>query len=154
MRYANPTQIIAGILSKSFALLPQNLDNIVYAFWYLREASVAVYVANMPLLWPMIRGMIKFVTREKDTSVSKGTGNSEAYELRARKMQSQKLPNEETGTWDENSSQEMIVDRTGIIKDQTFEVQYTVNKDYMKSDVYDGRAHGENIYRVGVDSKI
>ncbi|KFZ16484.1 hypothetical protein V501_02224 [Pseudogymnoascus sp. VKM F-4519 (FW-2642)] len=145
--------IIAGIMSKSFALLPQNLDNIVYAFWYLREASVAVYVANMPLLWPMIRVITKFITREKDTTVSKSTGNSAAYELRTRKMQSQRLPNEETETWDQNSSQEMIVDRGVIFKNQTFEVQVTENKNYTKSRVYDEREHGENVYRVDVDSK-
>jgi hypothetical protein len=148
-----PSQIIAGIMSKSFALLPQNLDNIVYAFWYLREASVAVYVANMPLLWPMIRAMVKFITREKDTIVSKGTGTGTAYELKARKMQSQRLPDEETGTWDENSSQEMIVQRAVIFKDQTFEVQVTENKNSMKSHVYDESYHGENVYKVGVDSK-
>jgi hypothetical protein len=140
-------------MSKSFALLPQNLDNIVYAFWYLREASVAVYVANMPLLWPMIRAMVKFITREKDTIVSKGTGTGTAYELKARKMQSQRLPDEETGTWDENSSQEMIVQRAVIFKDQTFEVQVTENKNSMKSHVYDESYHGENVYKVGVDSK-
>lgn len=107
----------------------------------------------------MIRAMTKFITREKDTTVSKGTGNSETYELRSRKKQSQKLPNEETGTWDENSSQEMIVDRLVIFKDQTFEVQVTENKDYTKPDytkppVHDEREHGENVYKVGVDSKF
>lgn len=145
--------IIAGIMSKSFALLPQNLDNIVYAFWYLREASVAVYVANMPLLWPMIRAMVKFITREKDTILSKGTGNGTGYELKSRKMQSQRLPDQETGTWDGHSSQEMIVDRAVIFKDQTFEVQVTENKSFAKSRVYDESYHGENVYKVGVDSK-
>lgn len=143
-------------MSKSFALLPQNLDNIVYAFWYLREASVAVYVANMPLLWPMIRAMTKFITREKDTTASKGTGtgNSTTYELRTRKKQIQRLANKETGNWDQNSSQEMIVDRLVIFKDQTFEVQVTENKDYTKPHVHDEKEQGENIYRVGVDSKF
>ena len=153
LHFLTLTQIIAGIMSKSFALLPKNLDNIVYAFWYLREASVAVYVANMPLLWPMIRAMIKFISGEKDTVVSKGTGNGTSYELKSRKMRSQRLPDEETGTWNENSSQEMIVDRAVIFKNQTFGVQVTENKTFTKSHVYDESYHGENIYKVGVDSK-
>lgn len=148
-----PTQIIAGIMSKSFALLPQNLDNIVYAFWYLRESSVAVYVANMPLLWPMIRATVKFITREKDTMISKDIGNGTGYELKSRKMQSQRLPDEETGPWVENSSQEMIVHRAAIFKDQTFEVQVTENKNSTKSRVDDETYDGENVYTVGVDSK-
>ncbi|KAL5322936.1 hypothetical protein ACEPPN_010916 [Leptodophora sp. 'Broadleaf-Isolate-01'] len=145
--------IIAGIMSKSFALLPQNLDNIVYAFWYLRESSVAVYVANMPLLWPMIRATVKFITREKDTMISKDIGNGTGYELKSRKMQSQRLPDEETGPWVENSSQEMIVHRAAIFKDQTFEVQVTENKNSTKSRVDDETYDGENVYTVGVDSK-
>src|SRR5947207_7749018 len=26
-----------------------------YMLWYVREASVAVYVSNLPLIWPLIR---------------------------------------------------------------------------------------------------
>lgn len=138
-------------MSKSFALLPKNLDNIVYAFWYLREASVAVYVANMPLLWPMIRAVVKFILREKDTIVSKGTGDGTTYELKPRKVRSQRLADEETGTWNENSSQEMIVDRAVIFKDQTFDVEVTENKNFTKSRVYDETYHGGNVYKVGVN---
>ena len=29
--------------------------------WYIREASVAVYVANLPILWPLLREWIPFL---------------------------------------------------------------------------------------------
>ena len=76
-----------------------------------------------------------------------------AYELRSRKTPSQRLPDEETGAWDENSSQERIVDKAVIFKDQTFEVQVTENMNFTKSNVHDESYRGENVYRVGVDSK-
>jgi hypothetical protein len=35
--------------------------NTDYMLWYTREASVAVYVANLPLIWPLLREWIPFL---------------------------------------------------------------------------------------------
>jgi hypothetical protein len=140
-------------MSKTFALLPQNIEDIVYAFWYLREASVAVYVANLPLLWPVIRGLVNIVLGEKDTIASASrTGNTSSYELKSRKMRSRRLPDEETTAWDGNSSQEVIVNKGGIVKHQTFDVQITEDKNGTRPAIYDQSNHGGNIYNVEVDS--
>ncbi|OCK83826.1 hypothetical protein K432DRAFT_290209 [Lepidopterella palustris CBS 459.81] len=45
--------IIAAILTKVYNL--SNVYDTSYMLWYTREASVAVYVANLPMLWPLFR---------------------------------------------------------------------------------------------------
>jgi hypothetical protein len=40
--------------------------------WYTREASVAVYVANLPGIWPLLREHIRFL-REQTNSYVTGT---------------------------------------------------------------------------------
>lgn len=42
-------------------------------FWYTREASVAVYVANLPGIWPLMREHIRFL---RDNTNSYITGQS------------------------------------------------------------------------------
>ncbi|KAE9980130.1 hypothetical protein EG328_000495 [Venturia inaequalis] len=51
--------IIASILTKVFNLT--NIYNVDYMLWYSREASVALYVANLPLVWPLIREWVPFL---------------------------------------------------------------------------------------------
>ena len=47
--------IICALLSKSYSfILPYGLD---WVFWYVREVSTAVIVANMPHCWPLVRRM-------------------------------------------------------------------------------------------------
>ncbi|KAF1989610.1 hypothetical protein K402DRAFT_349569 [Aulographum hederae CBS 113979] len=45
--------IIAAVLTKYYNL--SNVWSPTYMLWYIREASVAVYVANIPMIWPLIR---------------------------------------------------------------------------------------------------
>ncbi|KAL1643330.1 hypothetical protein SLS58_005001 [Diplodia intermedia] len=45
--------IIAAILTKVYNL--SDVYDTSYMLWYTREASVAVYVANLPLIWPLLR---------------------------------------------------------------------------------------------------
>jgi hypothetical protein len=45
--------IIAAILTKVFNL--SNIWDPTYMLWYTRESSVAVYVSNLPLIWPLLR---------------------------------------------------------------------------------------------------
>ena len=46
--------IVAAILTKLYCLVPE-LISYVYMNWYFREASVAVYVTNLPAVWPLLR---------------------------------------------------------------------------------------------------
>ena len=48
--------IIAAILTKIFNLA--DIYSTVYMFWYIRESSVAVYVSNLPQIWPLLRKCI------------------------------------------------------------------------------------------------
>jgi hypothetical protein len=51
----------------------------MYMLWYTREASVAVYVANLPGIWPLLREHIRFLrehTGSYTTSRSKMPGHS------------------------------------------------------------------------------
>jgi hypothetical protein len=47
-------------------------------FWYTREASVAVYVANLPGIWPLLREHLRFL-REKTNSNSSRTPRLPKY---------------------------------------------------------------------------
>ncbi|KAF2152129.1 hypothetical protein K461DRAFT_294968 [Myriangium duriaei CBS 260.36] len=48
--------VIAAALTKiNFWISIYDAD---FMFWYFREASVAVYVANLPFIWPLARDMI------------------------------------------------------------------------------------------------
>ncbi|KAF2035787.1 hypothetical protein EK21DRAFT_96415 [Setomelanomma holmii] len=51
--------IVAAILTKYFNL--SNVYATTYMLWYTREASVAVYVANLPGIWPLLREHIRFL---------------------------------------------------------------------------------------------
>jgi hypothetical protein len=46
-------QIIAAILTKIYNL--SDVYDSAYMLWYTREASVAVYVTNLPGIWPLLR---------------------------------------------------------------------------------------------------
>jgi len=45
--------VLAAVLTKVFNLA--NIWDPSYMLWYTREASVAVYVANLPMIWPLLR---------------------------------------------------------------------------------------------------
>ena len=46
--------IVAAILTKIYCLVP-SLMSYVYLNWYFREASVSLYVTNLPALWSLVR---------------------------------------------------------------------------------------------------
>ncbi|KAJ5091179.1 hypothetical protein NUU61_006049 [Penicillium alfredii] len=46
--------IIAAILTKVYCLVP-SLISYVYMNWYFREATVAILVTNLPLIWSLLR---------------------------------------------------------------------------------------------------
>lgn len=51
--------ITAAILTKVFNL--SDLWSPIYMLWYTREASVAVYVSNIPMIWPLLRQWFPFL---------------------------------------------------------------------------------------------
>ncbi|PNS16340.1 hypothetical protein CAC42_6447 [Sphaceloma murrayae] len=48
--------IAAAILTK--VAFWKDIYDINFMYWYIREASVAVYVSNLPCIWPLLREMI------------------------------------------------------------------------------------------------
>ena len=51
--------ILAAILTKVFNL--SNVWDPSYMLWYTREASVAIYVSNLPMIWPLLREWFPFL---------------------------------------------------------------------------------------------
>lgn len=62
--------ITAAILTKVFNL--SDVYNPIYMKWYIREASVAVYVANTPAIWPLIRRVVPGLSSVESRSVTCG----------------------------------------------------------------------------------
>lgn len=52
--------IVAALLTKIFNL--SNVWDPQYMLWYVREASVAVYVSNLPMIWPLLREWFPFLS--------------------------------------------------------------------------------------------
>lgn len=69
--------IVAAVLTKVFNL--SDVWDPSYMLWYTRESSVAVYVSNLPMIWPLMRewfpALRKLTPGHKVTS-SKGKGYS------------------------------------------------------------------------------
>ncbi|KAF3001884.1 hypothetical protein E8E13_005710 [Curvularia kusanoi] len=68
--------IIAAILTKVYNL--SDVYDSSYMLWYTREASVAVYVANLPGIWPLMREHIRFL-REHTNSYITGESRMPRY---------------------------------------------------------------------------
>jgi hypothetical protein len=64
--------ILAAILTKVFNL--SDVWDPSYMLWYTREASVAVYVSNLPMIWPLLRewfpALRSLTPGQKSTGVS------------------------------------------------------------------------------------
>ncbi|KAJ4322028.1 hypothetical protein N0V94_002607 [Neodidymelliopsis sp. IMI 364377] len=60
--------IIAAILTKVYNL--SDVYDTAYMLWYTREASVAVYVANLPGIWPLLREHIRFLRDHTDSYIT------------------------------------------------------------------------------------
>ncbi len=70
--------IVAAILTKVFNL--SDVYSTVYMLWYTREGSVAIYVANLPMIWPLLREWFPylrvFTPGHRSTSSNRKTGNT------------------------------------------------------------------------------
>ena len=66
--------IVAAILTKIYCLVP-GLISYVYLKWYFREASVSLYVTNLPALWSLIRDVFpQLKSWGFETKKSSGSG--------------------------------------------------------------------------------
>jgi hypothetical protein len=54
--------IVSAILTKVYCLVP-NLISYVYMNWYFREATVAILVTNLPLVWSLLRDVFPGILR-------------------------------------------------------------------------------------------
>lgn len=157
------SQILSAILSKAISLMPDKLDSITYTFWYMRESSVAIYVANLPLLWPIIHKFISWFSHKTGlgtttTGTNKRGHNTTSvlhdHEMKSTiRKKSQRLTDEEEGrefgsgqSWAKSTKQNKnpssasnasVESVGGILKQDTFEVRVTESN---KSTV--GRAQG------------
>lgn len=70
--------VTAAILTKVFNL--SNVWDPSYMLWYTRESSVAVYVSNLPLIWPLVRewfpSLRALTPGQKNSSEKKATRSS------------------------------------------------------------------------------
>jgi hypothetical protein len=69
--------IAAAVLTKVFNL--SDIWDPNYMLWYTRESSVAVYVSNLPLIWPLMREWfpaLKTLTPGQKSSTPRGRQNS------------------------------------------------------------------------------
>lgn len=69
--------IIAAILTKVFNL--SNIWDPSYMLWYTREASVAVYVSNLPMIWPLLREWFPGLHALTPGQKSSGTSRKREY---------------------------------------------------------------------------
>lgn len=52
--------IVAALLTKIYSLVP-SLTSYSYLNWYFREASVSLYITNLPALWALVRDIFPAV---------------------------------------------------------------------------------------------
>ncbi|KAF5858789.1 hypothetical protein ETB97_003792 [Aspergillus alliaceus] len=71
---------MAAILTKLFSLDP---DLVLYAYlsWFMREASVSLYIVNLPGLWAFLRDMFPMVKSWGYKSMSPNVPNDSTLHL-------------------------------------------------------------------------
>lgn len=71
--------IVAAILTKIYCLVP-SLISYIYLNWYFREASVSIYVTNLPALWSLARDLCPPLRSWGfDSKKSLGSGNNQQW---------------------------------------------------------------------------
>ncbi|KAH8670281.1 hypothetical protein BGZ60DRAFT_527754 [Tricladium varicosporioides] len=74
--------ILAAVLTKVFNL--SNIWDPSYMLWYMREASVAVYVSNLPLIWPLMRDWFPALRKLTPGTKSSSRDKRQGYGLSSR----------------------------------------------------------------------
>lgn len=97
--------VVAALLTKIFNL--SDVWDPSYMLWYVREASVAVYVANLPMIWPLLREWIPFLGTVTSTSYHRSTKGQNTQGRRQHRKGSQTLD------WATQKSQKAMASITG-----------------------------------------
>jgi hypothetical protein len=77
---------MAAICTKVFNL--SDLYSTVYMLWYVREASTAVYVSNVPMIWPLLREWFPYLK-----NLTPGQSSRRAKNMSDSKHRSMRMPN-------------------------------------------------------------
>jgi hypothetical protein len=77
--------IIAAVLSKSSSFA--NVYSDAWVYWYVRESSTAIIVANLPFVWLLYRRMFGIKTASASASASRTKSGHNAISLRSRTEQ-------------------------------------------------------------------
>lgn len=89
--------IIATILTKYYNL--PDVFSTIYMFWYTREASVAIWVANLPGIWPLAREHIRFLREHTGSYVTDSNRRTHAYGSSCGNMSKVTRSHTQTGTF-------------------------------------------------------
>lgn len=65
--------IVAAVLTKVYCLVP-SLISYVYMNWYFREATVAILVTNIPLVWSLLRDVFPGLLKSWTGGSKKASG--------------------------------------------------------------------------------
>ena len=86
--------IVAAILTKVFNL--SDIYSTQYMLWYIREASTAMYVANLPMIWPLLREWFPYLRDmtpgHRSNSSNRRTGTTSMCGMRRTGPNSAALP--------------------------------------------------------------
>ena len=77
--------ILTAILNRYYNFC-QPFGSLVYLNWYVAEAATAVYVANIPLCWPLLRRLFNlssFTSSSKRTADGSGAGSQARFQQSA-----------------------------------------------------------------------
>ncbi|KAH7076630.1 hypothetical protein BKA63DRAFT_286466 [Paraphoma chrysanthemicola] len=97
--------IVAAILTKVFNL--SDVYATTYMLWYTREASVAVYVANLPGIWPLLREHIRFLREHTNSYRTNSKTPKYGYGSQYGNMSSAKGPRSRIRTVNDIESDEI-----------------------------------------------
>jgi len=154
-------QIIAAILTKVFNL--SDIYSPVYMLWYTRESSVAIYVANLPMIWSLLLEIFPPL-RSATNSISKRKISSHAMPLSTMSNNKKNTRNAHRLEDDDDddvrgSSQEIINGKDewpkGIRADTTIDIDEESMDDEMYKSrrrdqvTFDWETDGHNVYRAG-----
>ncbi|KAH4807747.1 hypothetical protein HBH61_127350 [Parastagonospora nodorum] len=142
--------IVAAILTKYYNL--SNLYGTTYMLWYTREASVAVYTACLPAIWPLLREHVRFL-RESTNSYITGASKMPpkyGYGSQYGNMSSAKGPRSRITRTDGDSDE--IELGIGKSSEHFGATQSGVSRDSDERALRDGAGMG--IWGVQVDTKV
>lgn len=122
--------IAAAILTKVYCLYTP-LVSYEYLNWYCREASVSVYVTNLPIIWSLARNTFPALRRwgYKTTTSSQSNkpwaSHDDPSQTRTGNIDLQSVDRAGSSDIEPTSSEERIVGQSSlrIVKDMTFSVE-------------------------------